>query len=129
MESNRFWRQLNLCPPDKLVFPINDTGDMVAGLVILLVVFAVLRPVCSPRVVVPPDPNEELAKVAREAIEMGATADYGHPALRRHCQIALLRPAGAARTKSGPPIRDQFLLWVAPTVSGRSKAARGLSRP
>ena len=22
MESNRFWRQLDLCPPDKLTFPI-----------------------------------------------------------------------------------------------------------
>jgi len=47
----------------------NDTGDMVAGLLILLVVFAVLRPVCSPKVVVPPDPNEELAKVARAGVK------------------------------------------------------------
>jgi len=52
----------------------NDTGDMVAGLLILLVVFAILRPMCSPKVVVPPDPNEELAKVAREAIEMAREA-------------------------------------------------------
>lgn len=52
----------------------NDTGEMLVGLLVLLIVFAILRPMCTPKVVVPPDPNEELAKVAREAIEMAREA-------------------------------------------------------
>ena len=31
MESNRFWRQLDLCPPDKLTFPITVIGAGAIG--------------------------------------------------------------------------------------------------
>jgi len=31
MESNRFWRQLDLCPPDKLTFPIAVIGAGAIG--------------------------------------------------------------------------------------------------
>ena len=31
MESNRFWRQLGLCPPDKLTFPITVIGAGAIG--------------------------------------------------------------------------------------------------
>ena len=31
MESNRFWRQLDLCPPDKLTFPITVIGARAIG--------------------------------------------------------------------------------------------------
>jgi hypothetical protein len=31
MDSNRFWRQLELCPPDKLQFPITVIGAGAIG--------------------------------------------------------------------------------------------------
>ena len=31
MESNRFWRQLDLCPPDKLTFPVTVIGAGAIG--------------------------------------------------------------------------------------------------
>ncbi len=31
MESNRYWRQLDLCPPDKLTFQITVIGAGMAG--------------------------------------------------------------------------------------------------
>ena len=31
MENNRFWRQLDLCPPDKLTFPITVIGAGAIG--------------------------------------------------------------------------------------------------
>ena len=31
MESNRYWRQLDLCPPDKLTFPVTVIGAGAIG--------------------------------------------------------------------------------------------------
>jgi len=44
MESNRFWRQLDLCPPEKLTFPITVIG---AGAIGSAVVVSLAKMGCS----------------------------------------------------------------------------------
>lgn len=44
MESNRYWRQLDICPPDKLAFPITVIG---AGAIGSAVVVTLVKMGCS----------------------------------------------------------------------------------
>jgi len=62
----------------------DDRAKALGWLLILIVVLAVLDPVCSrrPEVVIPPDPNEKLAEVARESVQMAREAREEAAAVR-----------------------------------------------
>ena len=56
-------------------------------LVVLIVGWLLMRPLCAPRVVVPPDPNVELARTARDAMEMVRDAQDELTAMRRASEV------------------------------------------
>ena len=53
----------------------DKTASAVGGAVVLVLLFLMLEPMCTPRVVVPPDPNEKLAEIAKQAVEMAREAN------------------------------------------------------
>jgi hypothetical protein len=56
-------------------------------LVVLIVGWLLMRPLCTPRVVIPPDPNVELVRTTRDAMEMMRDAQDELTAMRRASEV------------------------------------------
>ena len=77
MESNRFWRQLDLCPPDKLKFPITVIG---AGAIGSAAVVTLAKMGCSNITVYDEDTLTDFQMSWRAVIE--STAEMTTPSRR-----------------------------------------------
>ena len=60
----------------------EDTGKVVAAGVVILIAIMVLRPLCSSRVIVPPNPNVELARTTEKAMDSAQAANEDAAAFR-----------------------------------------------
>ena len=70
MESNRFWRQLDLCPPDKLKFAITVIG---AGAIGSATVVTLAKMGCSNIIVYDGDNSGNGAQSRRRSIGLKLT--------------------------------------------------------
>ena len=57
-------------------------GRAIGVAVVLLIVIMVLRPLCAPEVIVPPDANQGAMKVAEDAVALARDANQEAAALR-----------------------------------------------
>ncbi len=113
----------------------NELTGAIGWLLVLAVGFAVLRPLCSPKVVVPPDPNAELARAAREAVEMAREAQEEAAAVRASSgrwffvslAAAVIAPLVLAwlvfRSSAKAPPDDQEVLTYIHEIMSRDRAA------